>query len=141
VARAVDVIGDRWSLLIVRDAFDGVRRFGEFQANLGIARNILTERLRMLVDAGVLETVPASDGSAYHDYAMTARGLSLFPVIVTLRQWGEQHLFARSEPHSTLLERDSGKSVPVVEVKGRDGMVIRPEKTYVKKLGEQPARV
>lgn len=64
VARTLDVIGDWWSLLIVRDAFDGVRRFSEFQKGLGMAKNILSTRLRTLVAHGVLETVPASDGSA-----------------------------------------------------------------------------
>lgn len=73
VARALDVIGDRWTLLIIRDAFDDVRRFGAFQSSLGIARNILTDRLRSLEEAGILQAVPASDGSAYQDYVLTPR--------------------------------------------------------------------
>ena len=93
VARAIDIVGDRWALLIVRDAFDGVRRFGQFQESLDIARNILTDRLRRLVEAGVLEVVAASDGSAYQEYILTPKGEALFPVIVTLRQWGEGYLF------------------------------------------------
>ena len=68
VARSVDVVGDRWSLLVVRDAFDGVRRFTDFQRSLGVARNILSDRLRRLVDAGILATRPASDSSAYQEY-------------------------------------------------------------------------
>jgi DNA-binding HxlR family transcriptional regulator len=72
----------------VRDAFDGMRRFGEFQESLGIARNILTDRLRLLVEAGVLDVAPASDGTAYQEYVLTPKGEALFPVIVTLRQWG-----------------------------------------------------
>ncbi|CAI2929385.1 Uncharacterized HTH-type transcriptional regulator yybR [Serratia entomophila] len=88
VARTLDVIGEWWSLLIVRDAFDGVRRFSEFQKGLGMAKNILSTRLRTLVAHGVLEVVPASDGSAYQEYALTAKGRALFPVIVGLRQWG-----------------------------------------------------
>lgn len=60
VARATDIVGDRWALLIVRDAFDGVRRFGDFRASLGVASNILSDRLKMLVDAGVFDVVPAS---------------------------------------------------------------------------------
>ena len=74
VARGVDVVGDRWSLLIVRDAFDGMRRFGDFQRSLGVARNILSDRLRKLVDAGILATQAASDGSAYQEYVLTAKG-------------------------------------------------------------------
>jgi len=79
VARPLDVIGDSWSLLIVRDAFDGLRRFGEFQKSLGLAKNILSARLRSLVDHGVLEAVPASDGSAYQEYVLTEKGRGLFP--------------------------------------------------------------
>lgn len=90
VARFLDAIGDRWSLLIVRDAFDGSRRFGDFQRELGVARNILTDRLRRLVDAGVLELQPASDGSSYQEYVLTAAGEQLFPVVVAMRQWGEK---------------------------------------------------
>lgn len=85
VARAVDAVGDRWSLLIVRDAFDGVRRFSEFQRNLGIARNMLADRLKTLVEAGVLAAAPASDGSAHHEYVLTDKGRALFPVVVALR--------------------------------------------------------
>lgn len=74
VARSLDAIGDWWSLLIVRDAFDGIRRFGEFQRNLGMAKNILSARLRTLVEHGVLEVIPASDGSAYQEYVLTDKG-------------------------------------------------------------------
>ncbi len=134
VARALDVIGDRWTLLIIRDAFDDVRRFGAFQSSLGIARNILTDRLRSLEEAGILQAVPASDGSAYQDYVLTPRGESLFPVIVALRQWGEGHLFARGEAHSTLVERATGKPVPRLVLEGRDGKPLTSGHTYVKKL-------
>ena len=65
VARSLDSLGDWWSLLIIRDAFVGIRRFSEFQKNIGLAKNILTVRLRTLVEHGILKTVPASDGSAY----------------------------------------------------------------------------
>jgi DNA-binding HxlR family transcriptional regulator len=88
VARSVDAIGDWWSLLIVRDAFDGSRRFGEFQRSAGVAKNILAARLRTLVTGGVLESVPASDGSAYREYVLTGKGKALFPVIVALRHCG-----------------------------------------------------
>ncbi len=71
VARSLNVIGDRWSLLIVRDAFDGMRRFSDFQRNLGMARNVLADRLRRLVKAGILDMQPASDGSAYQEYVLT----------------------------------------------------------------------
>ncbi|WP_440981526.1 winged helix-turn-helix transcriptional regulator, partial [Shinella sumterensis] len=93
VARSLDAIGDWWSLLIIRDAFDGKRRFGEFQQGLGISRGVLATRLRDLVTRGIFETAPASDGTAYREYVLTAKGQGLFPVIVALRQWGEEFLF------------------------------------------------
>lgn len=88
VARSLEAVGDRWSMLVVRDAFAGKRRFGEFVESLGIARNILTDRLRKLVEQRVLEQVPAADGSAYHEYALTDKGRGLFLVLVALGQWG-----------------------------------------------------
>ena len=84
IARALDAIGDWWSLLIIRDALLGRRRFGEFQKSLGLAKNILTVRLRALVDRGILAMAPASDGSAYQEYVLTPKGRGLFPVLVAL---------------------------------------------------------
>ena len=134
MARALDIVGDQWSLLVIRDAFDGMKRFGEFQQSLGVAKNILSDRLKNLVQEGVLELVPASDGSAYQEYVLTAKGKGLFPVVVGLRHWGEAHLYARGEPHSVLVERDSGKPVPKIELRARDGKPLDPAATFVKKL-------
>src|SRR4030088_1267126 len=89
VARSLDTIGEWWSLLIVRDALTGTRRFSDFQKSLGLAKNVLSARLKKLVARGIMERVPASDGSAYQEYALTQKGRELFPVIVALRQWGE----------------------------------------------------
>jgi DNA-binding HxlR family transcriptional regulator len=96
VARSLDAIGDWWSLLIIRDALMGIRRFSEFQKSLGLARNILTVRLRALVDHGILKTAPASDGSAYQEYLLTPKGRGVFPVLVALRQWSEEFSFSPS---------------------------------------------
>ncbi|WTW92077.1 helix-turn-helix transcriptional regulator [Streptomycetaceae bacterium NBC_01309] len=134
VARSVDAIGDWWSLLIVRDAFDGSRRFGEFQRSLGVAKNILTARLRTLVAGGVLESVPASDGSAYREYVLTPRGRALFPVIVALRQWGEQNCFSPGEPHSQLVDRQQGQRLRPLEVLSADGRPLDPDDTTVHKI-------
>lgn len=134
VARSVDVVGDRWSLLIVRDAFDGVRRFGDFQRSLGVARNILSDRLRRLIEADILETQPASDGSAYQEYVLTAKGNSLFPVVVALRQWGEHHLFGHGERHSLLIDKKTGKPVPFMAPQNGDGKPLSPSQTEVNKL-------
>ncbi|MEU8994170.1 helix-turn-helix domain-containing protein [Streptomyces caniferus] len=134
VARSVDAIGDWWSLLIVRDAFDGSRRFGEFQRSLGVAKNILIARLRTLVAGGVLESVPASDGSAYREYVLTPKGEALFPVIVALRQWGEQNFFAPGEPHSQLVDRRQGHHLRALEVLSADGRRLTPDDTTVHKV-------
>ncbi len=134
VARSVDLIGDRWSLLIVRDAFDGMRRFGDFQRSLGMARNILADRLRKLVDAGLLETQDASDGTAYQEYVLTSTGESLFAVVVALRQWGEQHLFERGERHSVLVDKRTGKPIPFMVPTARDGSTLLPATTEVRKV-------
>jgi DNA-binding HxlR family transcriptional regulator len=121
VARTLDAIGDWWSLLIVRDAFDGIRRFGAFQQNLGIAKGMLSTRLRDLVEAGVLELVPASDGSAYREYALTEKGRGLFLVIVALRQWGEDHLYRENERRSVLVDTATGAPVLPLELQASDG--------------------
>ncbi|MFK8843909.1 winged helix-turn-helix transcriptional regulator [Streptomyces sp. Ac-502] len=137
VARSVDAIGDWWSLLIVRDAFDGSRRFGEFQRSLGVAKNILSARLRTLVAGGILESAPAEDGSAYREYVLTPKGEALFPVIVALRQWGEQHFFAPGEAHSQLVDRRQGKHLRTLEVLSADGRRLTSDDTTVHKVSEQ----
>ncbi|MBB5882356.1 DNA-binding HxlR family transcriptional regulator [Xanthomonas arboricola] len=134
VARAVDVVGDRWSLLIVRDAFDGTRRFSDFQRSLGMARNILSDRLRKLVEQGILETQDASDGTAYQEYVLTPQGESLFSVVVALRQWGEQHLFAPGERHSVLIDKRTRKPIARMAPQANDGSVLLPAATEVRKV-------
>ena len=134
VARSVDLIGDRWSLLIVRNAFDGMRRFGDFQRDLGVARNILADRLRKLVDAGILAMQGASDGTSYQEYVLTDKGESLFPIVVALRQWGEQHLFAPDETHSVLIDKRTLRPVPMMSPAAEDGLVLTPHETEVQKI-------
>jgi DNA-binding HxlR family transcriptional regulator len=111
IRRSLDVVGDWWSLLIVRDAFAGVRRFSDFQRSLGSARNILTTRLKDLVAQGILTTEPASDGSAYQEYVLTEKGKALLPVMSALAQWGKTYLYRDGEAQSRpLAEAPSGDS-------------------------------
>lgn len=131
VARPLDAIGDWWSLLIVRDAFDGLRRFGEFQKNLGLAKNILSVRLRNLVAHGILDTVPAADGSAYQEYVLTEKGRGLFTLLVALRQWGEEFFFEPDETHVQLVDKQTGLPVQKLELRSHDGRVLEPEDTIV----------
>src|SRR3984893_6836398 len=106
IVRSLNVIGDWLSLLIIRDALLGRRRFGEFQKSLGLAKNILTVRLRTLVDRGILKTTPASDGSAYQEYVLTPKGRGVFPIMVALRQWSEEFGFAPDELSSIMVDRE-----------------------------------
>jgi DNA-binding HxlR family transcriptional regulator len=124
IARTLDVIGDWWSMLIVRDAFLGKRRFGEFQKSLGLAKNILCVRLQKLVSHGILTTGPASDGSAYHEYTLTEKGRSLYTVLVALRQWGESNLFGKGELDLLLVDRETGQPVKPLELRSQDGRLL-----------------
>jgi DNA-binding HxlR family transcriptional regulator len=90
VAQCLEVVGEWWSMLIVRDAFLGVRRFDDFQARLGISRNILNDRLRKLVDNGVLERVPYQDNPPRAEYRLTEKGRDLWNVLTAMRQWGDR---------------------------------------------------
>ena len=132
VARTLDLVGDRWSLLIVRDAMDGARAFTDFQQRTGIARNILTDRLRRLVDRGVLDRHTAPSGKR-RLYTLTPAGRDLFTVIVALRQWGEQHAFADGEPHSVLVD-EHGVPLPPLQPVGSGGAVADVDSTAVRKV-------
>lgn len=136
VARSLDLIGDRWSLLIIRDAFDGIRRFRDFQKNLSVARNILSDRLRKLVEANILEMKEASDGTAYQEYILTSEGENLFPIVVAFRQWGEKYLFEKNEPHSILVDKETGTEIGLMLPINKDGKVLDANATFVKKVAE-----
>jgi len=101
VARTLEVVGDKWSLLILRDAFYGVRRFEDFTRDLGIARNVLTDRLNRLVGDGVLEKRRYEDHPPRHEYRLTQKGRDLLPVILTMMHWGDTHEHT-GEPPITL---------------------------------------
>src|SRR3954451_9147473 len=88
IARSLEVVGERWTLLILRDAFLGIRRFEAFQQSLGVARNVLQTRLTRLVEEGVLNREQYSDRPPRHEYRLTDKGLELWPVLVALLQWG-----------------------------------------------------
>ena len=131
VARTLDLVGDRWSLLIVRDAMDGARSFGDFQQATGIARNILTDRLRRLVERGILERKPAPTGRR-HIYELTPTGLDLFTVVVALRQWGERHAFAPAEERSVLVD-DGGLPIRELQPTSSTGRRVSVATTSVQR--------
>ncbi|MGH2735470.1 MAG: winged helix-turn-helix transcriptional regulator [Actinomycetota bacterium] len=98
IARTLEVVGERWSLLIIRDAFYGVRRFEDFQRDLGIARNILTDRLKKLIEQGVLERRPYEERPTRYEYRLTESGRDLLPVLLTLMSWGDKWATGNGPP-------------------------------------------
>src|SRR6478736_6989144 len=121
IARSLEAIGDWWSLLIIREALFGVRRFGEFQSKLGMAKNILATRLRALLDHGILTTAPASDGSAYQEYVLTPKGRGVFPVLVALRQWSEEFSCEDGGFKTLLVDRKRGRPGRKLEIRAENG--------------------
>ena len=108
IARSLEVLGDRWTILIMRDAFMRVRRFEDFQRNLGVARNVLTDRLGRLVEEGILERVAYQDRPARFEYRLTEKGIDLWPVMMSLLQWGDRHYPAQDGPPVLIRHRDCG---------------------------------
>jgi DNA-binding HxlR family transcriptional regulator len=108
IAGALEVVGERWSLLIVRNVFLGVRRFDQIQANLGIARNVLQSRLEKLIAEGVLERSAYQQRPPRYEYRLTEKGLDLWPVVVSLMQWGDRHTPTPGGPPVLLEHRGCG---------------------------------
>ncbi|MBK0869758.1 helix-turn-helix transcriptional regulator [Saccharopolyspora sp. HNM0986] len=108
IAQCLEIVGERWSLLIVRDVFLGTTRFDEIQQRLGISRNILNQRLARLVEHGVVEKIAYSQHPPRFDYKLTAKGRDLWPVITAMRQWGDEHA-APDGPPMQLIHRDCGE--------------------------------
>jgi DNA-binding HxlR family transcriptional regulator len=98
IARSLELIGERWTILIIRDAFLGVRRFDDFQRSLGIARNVLQGRLERLVGSEILERVRYQEHPNRFEYRLTEKGLDLWPVVVALLAWGDRHLAPAGPP-------------------------------------------
>ena len=124
LARGYNAIGDWWSLLIISQiVLGGLRRFNELQESLGMAKNILTARLKKLVDQGILEKVPAAEG-AHHEYVATEIGRDLYTVLVALRQWGAKHFAMSCGEKHILVDREAQKPVAPLEVRASDGRVL-----------------
>ncbi len=135
IARTLDVIGDWWSLLIVRDCLKGKGRFSQLEKSLGVSKNILTRRLRTLIDQEILVLAPAGDGTAYQEYRLTEKGRGLFPVLVALSQWGRENLAGHDPDPMTLVDRDHLQPVAKLEVRASDGRLLRPGQTTMTRLG------
>ena len=126
IAATLEVIGDPWTLLVIRDAFQGVTRFEQWQERLGVARNVLAARLKTLVAHGVLEPRLYSERPPRNEYVLTARGKDLYGVLVTLHAWGAKHLYGDSDSGVDMIHRTCGHSLEPRIACGCCGEVVRP---------------
>jgi DNA-binding HxlR family transcriptional regulator len=131
IARSMAEVGDSWRILILRDALNGLRRFDEFQANLGIASNILAQRLGALVDDGLLERQQYQDRPARYEYIPTAKARDLWPLFVVLIRWGTKWLSPEG-PTVQLIDRVSGEPVDYMIVERSTGEPLRPKNLAVR---------
>ena len=111
VAKALEVVGERWSLLIVRAVMHGNRRFGEIQESLGIARNVLSARLQRLIDEDILERRAYQESPPRHEYFLTQKGLDLWPALIALLNWGERYSPAPEGPRRLIVHKECGGNV------------------------------
>jgi DNA-binding HxlR family transcriptional regulator len=123
IARALELVGDRWTLLIVRDLLLGLSRFDEFLESLGVASNVLTDRLNRLVDEGIAERIRYSERPERFEYRLTAKGRELGLVLLALMQWGDRHV--STKPPRIALRRSDRKRVSVALV-AADGTPVKP---------------
>lgn len=136
IARTLDIVGERWTLLILREAFNGVRRFDDVCQHLGVSRGILTERLGTLVEHGILERVPYRESGqrTRYEYRLTAKGRDLFPILVALLDWGDHYLADPDGPPVLLEHRDCGQRVRV-ELSCDAGHQLAGAREVVPRLG------
>jgi DNA-binding HxlR family transcriptional regulator len=139
IARSIDVVGEWWTILILRDAFRGMRRFDEFQASLGIARNLLSRRLKRLVDAGILEKRPYSERPLRHEYRLTEKGRALHPVLMLLMAWGNR--WAPRAQSTVALARDTLQPLDPMLVDRATGAPITPHSVVVRHTDGAPREI
>jgi DNA-binding HxlR family transcriptional regulator len=140
IARALEVVGEWWTMLILREAFLGTRRFHDFQRNLGIARNILSARLKKLVARGILERCADEAGGRRLEYRLTDKGRAFFPVLMALMQWGDRFMACAGGAPVRVVDRVSGNEIAELQVLSRDGQALRPsDVTMVPGPGAGPA--
>ena len=125
LAQTLDIIGERWTLLILRDAFFGARKFSQFQESLGIARNILTTRLNRLVDEGILDKQTEPKGS-HPEYRLTDKGLALQPVLLAMTHWGDEYKAHPKGARLTFVERDTQLPIRPMAAISQDGRSLAP---------------
>jgi len=131
IAAALDAVGERWSFLILRGAFNGLHHFEEFHSTLGIARNILSNRLAALVENGIMERRPDRVDRRRVAYELTEKGLDLLPVLISLRQWGERWI-SEGTGNPVLVDRKSQRPIAAIAVRSQDGKTLSlPELEWI----------
>jgi DNA-binding HxlR family transcriptional regulator len=132
VARSLEILGDWWTLLIVREAFSGTRRFADFEASLDISKNILAKRLAHLVRHGVLARVDAGVHGHRYEYELTPQGKDLVTVLTALRQWGDRWVFGEGREPLLVVDVRTGRPIPRVRLLGEDGKPLRAREMAVR---------
>jgi DNA-binding HxlR family transcriptional regulator len=131
MARAMEVVGDRWTILILREAYYGVTRFDEFEYYVGVAPNILSSRLKKLVDAGMMRRVPLPEHSGRFDYVLTDKGRDFFPAYLALKKWGDDWLAEPEGPQVVFRERKAGRAIIYPKLLNANGKPLRLEDVEV----------
>jgi DNA-binding HxlR family transcriptional regulator len=131
VARSLEIVGEWWTLLVVREAFFGTRRFSDFEANLSIAKNVLSDRLAKLVEAGVMERKPVVGRGNPQDYTLTPMGRDLFPAIIALMQWGDRWIYGAERAPVRVLDHEGGAEIGRMKVTTPEGKPLQPKDVVV----------
>jgi len=134
VQRTLDLIGEKWSLLVLRDAMNGVHRFDDFRRHVGLSDAVLSDRLRKLVAAGILDTVPYREPGhrTRHEYRLTRKGWDLWPVMIALKQWGDRYTADPEGPPLEVHHRDCGASVEAVVLCAAEHERLTPFQAHIR---------
>ena len=124
IAQALEILGDWWTLLIVRDAFFGIRRFSDFEADLGIAKNVLADRLARLVEHEILEKRGVGESGSRFEYHLTDKGEALLPVLTALREWSDEWVFGEGNEPVIIRDRKTGRPVPRLKLRDEKGRAL-----------------
>jgi DNA-binding HxlR family transcriptional regulator len=131
MARAMEVVGDRWSILILREAYYGVKRFDEFEHYVGVAPNILSNRLKKFVDSGIMSRVPLPEHAGRYAYILTEKGRDFFPAYLALKKWGDDWLAEPEGPQVVFRDRTAGHEIRYPELLNASGKPLRLEDVEV----------
>lgn len=141
MARTLEIVGEWWTPLILRDALMGVARFDDFQDSLGIARNVLTDRLNTLVDQGIMDRTPYQERPERYEYRLTQRGLDLFSVIVSLMGWGDRWTSVPQGPHHVVIHDECGHEANPVLRCTHCGGEVKAANTHAERVpGRSPVK-